>query len=1697
MRIHLLLSALLAGSSLLSPAQTHFTRVWSGNGLNHMNFNVTSATINGVSCQTGDEIGVFDGNSCVGVGMVSSPGAILFITASADDPLTPGITDGFISGDTVILKIWDASQGIEITTLQANIISGQMKFSEGGSTWLSLSAQTLCVPPDAPLVGTITQPTCTIATASVALSGLPATGTWTLTRTPGGNTYNGTGTTYTVSGLPANATYNFTVTNADGCVSGASGNAAVNAQPAAPTAPVVGTITQPTCAVATASVALSGLPATDTWTLTRTPGGNTYNGTGTTYTVTGLPANATYNFTVTNADGCVSGASGNAAVNAQPAAPTAPVVGTITQPTCAVATASVALSGLPATGTWTLTRTPGGNTDNGTGTTYTVTGLPANATYTFTVTNADGCVSGSSGNVAVNALPSAPTAPVVGTITQPTCAVATASVALSGLPATGTWTLTRTPGGNTYNGTGTTYTVNGLPANATYTFTVTNAGGCVSGSSGNAVVNAQPAGPSAPVIGTITQPTCAVATASVALSGLPASGSWTLTRTPGGNTYTRTGTTYTVTGLAGGTTYTFTVTNAGGCVSGSSANVVVNAQPSTPTAPVIGTITQPTCAVSTASVDLGGLPATDTWTLTRTPGGTTYSGTGSSYTITGLAAGTTYTFTVTNAGGCISGSSGNALVNAQPASPSAPVIGTITQPTCTVATASVALSGLPATGTWTLTRTPGGTTYTRTGTTYTVTGLAAGTTYAFTVTNAAGCVSGSSGNAVVNAQPATPTAPVIGTITQPTCAQATAGVALSGLPSSGSWILTRTPGGTTYNGTGTTYTVTGLAAGTTYTFTVTNAVGCVSGSSENAVVNAQPAAPSAPVVGTVTQPTCAVATASVVLSGLPATGSWTLTRTPGGNTYIGSGTTYTVTGLAAGNSYTFAVTNASMCTSDASAGVNINSQSATPVTPSLGNITQPTCAVSTGSVVLTSLPSQGTWTLTRMPGGNTNTGSGPSTTVSGLNPGTYTFTVTNAGGCTSAASSGAVIQSQPIPGVPTVGTITQPTCALATGSVSLTGLPASGSWIVTRSPGGVTTTGSGTLLSVQNLVSGTYTFTVTNASGCTSASSSGVVIANQPVPSSPVPGKVTQPSCQVTSGSVSLSGLPASGAWILTLLPGGNTINGNGTNYTVTGLATGTYTFTVTNASGCVSSASSQIVINNLPDKPTPPLIGSVTQPSCTVGTGIVVLGGLPETGSWTLTRSPGNTTYTGSGTSYVVNGLSASTTYTFTVTNASGCRSDVSAGAVITKQPMVPNAPLVGIITDPNCSSVTGSVYLYGLPTGDWTLSKYPGGSSMPGSGTSFMFNDLLPGSYTFTVTISGGCTSAVTTTVKINDPPPGPSAPVIGTVTQPSCQVMTGSVRLTGLPSGNWTLRRYPGEILLNGSGSSITISGLNPGSHNFTVSDAAGCTSPVSAVAVINEQPATPLPPVAANVSQPTCGLSTGSITFSNLPASGSWTLVASPGGVIGTGKGSSATVSDLASGTYTFNVTNAGGCMSGPSASVTIFPQPSTPDAPLIGTITYPTAATNGSLVLRGLPKTESWLLTRNPGGFLTAGNGDTTVVKNLTAGTYYFSVTVDLGCTSQETMVDLYLINGVPDRAGEKILVFPNPVNTLLTVQMNHPGKEPATVDLLTPEGTLIQSDVVVMQDGRFELPVDTLPPGIYLIRLRFRETAHLLRFIKE
>jgi stringent starvation protein B len=552
--------------------------------------------------------------------------------------------------------------------------------------------------------------------------------------------------------------------------------------------------------------------------------------------------------------------------------------------------------------------------------------------------------------------------------------------------------------------------------------------------------------------------------------------------------------------------------------------------------------------------------------------------------------------------------------------------------------------------------------------------------------------------------------------------------------------------------------------------------------------------------------------------------------------------------------------------------------------PSVGTITQPTCALATGSVVLRNLPS-GNWTIN--PGAIT--GSGTSKTVTGLVQGTYNFTVTNSANTVSPPSANVVINAQPTaPTAPSVGTTTQPTCTVATGSVVLNGLPATGNWTI--NPGNIT--GSGVSYTRTGLTTGTYNFTVTNATGCTSLASANVVINTAPtVPTAPIVGTITQPSCAVPLGSVVLNGLPATGNW--TINPGG--FSGSGVTRTITDLATGTYNFTVTNASNCISPASANVVINTLVSAPSVSA-STVTQPTCSVSTGTIVVN---ATGTGTLEYSLNGGTYQSSAT---FSGLSAGV-YTISVrTVGSSC---VASGSSVTITG-VANAPSVSAstVTQPTCSVSTGTIVVNATGTG--TLEYSLNGGTYQSSAT---FGGLSAGVYTISVRIVGSSCVASGSSVTITGVASAPTVSA-STVTQPTCSVSTGTIVVNA--TGTGTL-----EYSLNGGAyqSSATFSGLSVGVYTISVRTVGStCVASGSSVTITG---VTGAPTVSAStVTQPTCSVSTGTIVVN---ATGTGTLeYRLNGGVYQT----SATFSGLSVGSYIISVRLVGSTCSTTGSTVVI-------------------------------------------------------------------------------------------------------------------------------------------------------------------------------
>jgi hypothetical protein len=108
------LCAFLLSLSLTSLAQ-HFQPIFSGNPYQPMNIIITSVSIYGEGLVAGDEIGIFDGNLCVGAHVVDGTEDIYFVAAGADDP-DQGI-NGFTTNNPIFIRIFKLDGNIEYDNL--------------------------------------------------------------------------------------------------------------------------------------------------------------------------------------------------------------------------------------------------------------------------------------------------------------------------------------------------------------------------------------------------------------------------------------------------------------------------------------------------------------------------------------------------------------------------------------------------------------------------------------------------------------------------------------------------------------------------------------------------------------------------------------------------------------------------------------------------------------------------------------------------------------------------------------------------------------------------------------------------------------------------------------------------------------------------------------------------------------------------------------------------------------------------------------------------------------------------------------------------------------------------------------------------------------------------------------------------------------------------------------------------------------------------------------------------------------------------------------------------------------------------------------------------------------------------------------------------------------------------------------------
>jgi gliding motility-associated-like protein len=998
-------------------------------------------------------------------------------------------------------------------------------------------------------------------------------------------------------------------------------------------------------------------------------------------------------------------------------------------------------------------------------------------------------------------------------------------------------------------------------------------------------------------------------------------------------------------------------------------------------------VTNAVCSgVCTGSITLNVAGGTGTYSYVWGQGITIAQGQGTS-AVTSLCSGM-YTVAVTDISGCVKLDTFNVIQT----SPLSATIGSTNISCSTVCNGTAYVSVTTGTPPYAIVWSGGGQTND------TATALCAGT-YTATISDALGC------SIVLSTTiTATPTLSAAVSVTGPACGVCDGSATITPTGGTGSY--------TYYWSTNdSTATASNLCAGL-YSAIITDSLGCTA----NVSVPVSNIGGITSLAFTTTNVSCN-GTATGAVTGVTPTGG----TAPYSYQWLPGPATPTYSSLAAGT-YTIMVTDASGCSI-------VDSVTITEQLPVLANetITPAHCNLTDGSISTAASGGSGSFTyLWTGPAGFTGQGT---STITNLVAGLYTLQITDGGtGCVSNYNF-------------TVNNFNGPVLTMSSTNVTCNGVvPCNGTATVNAVGSSSYSyswndSGNQTSQTALNLCAGSYTVVVTGADGCIAA---GSVSITQPSPIGISIGNTIEPLCNGNSnGSITVvptgGTLPYSYSW--------SPVTSGGTSDTLTNIAAGTYTVTLTDGNGCSATQSviltqpSVLTINNVPVNPScnttsdgaiDITVGGGTTPyafqwsgassavtedlvnvtggtysvtatdanGCTISTSVVL------TPIVTVTADAGrDTTFCQSG-SVTLSATASTNGVTYNWFQMPG---NTAAGSGVTVTVNPPNGTTSyyvvvnnGACADNDTVSVTSTTIAATIGSTNIFCSSVCNGTAFVtvNSGTppyliawnqSGQTNDtataLCAGNYSATITDAAGCAVVLNTTITATS---AISAAV--SIIDPSCGACDGSATIT--PSGGIA----PYTYFWSNNNLNASATNLCSGLYTAVITDSAGCTANIS-VPVSNSGGLTGVTITSTNI---TCSTATGAVT-SVTPTGGTppYSYLWMPGGQ------TTSTISGLTAGVYFVQVTDANNCSIMDSVTITA-------PAPIVANqiITPATCgATDGSITATATGGSGSYSYNWTPGNIATP------TITNVAAGLYTVVITdINTGCTSS-TLVTLNSFNG--------------------------------------------------------------------------------------
>ncbi len=567
--------------------------------------------------------------------------------------------------------------------------------------------------------------------------------------------------------------------------------------------------------------------------------------------------------------------------------------------------------------------------------------------------------------------------------------------------------------------------------------------------------------------------------------------------------------------------------------------------------------------------------------------------------------------------------------------------------------------------------------------------------------------------------------------------------------------------------------------------------------------------------------------------------------------------------------------------------------------------------------------------------------------VDSLDPGTYTFRVTNADTC----FRDTIITIAPPPAILPTFNYTLPTCFGGNdGKIEIIGTGGKAPFQYKFGTGSYSSTNTFT-----GLAAGTYTVSIKDANDCIKDTT--IIFPNPPR----LDANITfqKPPCNYfNSGVITVNAFNGTPPYEYALGTG----SFSSTN-TFSGLFSGNYTIHIKDSNNCTRDT-----VVTLPDSIKVHALTALTHIKCHGdSTGIIIVNAFGGTAPYKYQYNGGALTPTN-----IFINMPAGT-YNFHIEDTNKCYLDT---AIVLNQPDSLVMPVT--ITQPLCNGDTNGVVVV---NGGGGIPPYEYAIGTGSFSTTNTFNNLGAGTYTIRIKDSNDCVKD--TSITVNQPAVLAIASL--PVTNPYCfGVSDGTITFNA--TGGTTPYSY--KIGTGTYGASNAFTGLGPNTYTVYVRDNNNCEKDTTVTLV---QPPAIIPTV--DVLESTCTpLDNGKITLSATGGTPGYTYA------IGTNPfTASPTFTALATGTYIVRVKDANDCIK----DTTVFVDDSIKVAVAITAVNakcFDSASGSITAVASAGTSPYKYAIDANP-------FGSTNSFTNLKAGTYAIHVRDDIGC-EKDTNVTL-------------------------------------------------------------------------------------------